>query len=232
MKRRFSFITAALVLGACILFLWMFFAAATLERTAELGGISGPPGQDTRAGAYEFAAKWRHGMAGNSPLYMPGFFAVAVAIWFWCAGRSVTRMLAEGATLISAAYVCAALLAPLAAPRILNDFVAQEGFTVSHATSSGTWVASAQGVYSLITWSTVIIASRFSIRLRSLKPLLIPLVLNLVLAFVRPWTVADFTSRWVRRTVDGETTAVISFLLVPILSGFMAWVELRSRKAR
>lgn len=232
MKRRLSFITAALVLVACILFLWMFFAASTLERTADLGGISAPSGQDARAVAYEFAAKWRHGMAGNSPLYMPGFFAVAVAVWLWCAGRSFSRMLGEGALLVGAASVGAALLAPLAAPRILNDFVAQEGFTVSHATSSGTWLASAQGVYSLLTWSTVIIAARFSIRLRSLKPLLIPLVFNLVLAFVRPWTVADFTSRWVRQTLDGHTTAVISFLLVPILSGFMAWLELRSRKAR
>jgi len=228
MKRRFSFITAALALVACILFLWMFFAASTLERTAELGGISAPPGQDARAAAYEFAAKWRHGMAGNSPLYMPGFFAVAIAIWFWCAGRSLPRMLAEGAILICAASVCAALLAPFAAPPILDDFVAQGGFTVSQATSSGTWVASAQGVYSLLTWSTVVIALRLSVRLRSPKPLLIPLVLNVVLAFVRPWTVVDFTSRWVRQTLDGETAAVISFLLVPIISGFMAWIELRS----
>jgi hypothetical protein len=228
MTRRFSFMTAAFALVACILFLWMFFAAATLERTADLSGISAPPGHDARALAYEFAAKWRHGMAGNSPLYMPGFFAAAIAIWFWCAGRSLPRILAEGAILISAASVCAALLAPLAAPRILNDFVAQEGITVSDSTSSGTWVAYAQGIYSLLTWSTFIIASRLSIRLRHPWPLLIPLVLNLVLAFVRPWTVADFTSRWMRQTLDGEPTAVSSFLLVPILSGLMAWVELRS----
>ena len=58
----------------------MFFAAATLEQTAELGWISAPPGRDARAVAYEFAARWRHGMAGNSPLYMPGFFAVAIAM--------------------------------------------------------------------------------------------------------------------------------------------------------
>lgn len=232
MKRRFSSITAAVALVACSLFLWMFFAASTLERTADLGGISAPSGQDARAVAYEFAAKWRHGMAGNSPLYMPGFFAAAIAIWFWCGGRRLPRMLAEGAILITAASVFAALLAPFAAPRILNDFVAQEGITVSHATSSGTWVAYAQGVYSLLTWSTVIIASRVSIRLRSPGPLLIPLVLNLVLAFVRPWTVADFTSRWVRQALDGETTALISFLLVPIISGVMAWVELRSPRKK
>ncbi len=231
MKRRFSFITAALALVACILFLWMFFAASTLERTSELGGISAPAGQDAGAVAYEFAAKWRHGMAGNSPLYMPGFFSTAIALWFWCGGRRLPRMLTEGTILISAASLCAALLVPFGAPWILDDFIAQEGFTVSHSTSSGTWVAFAQGIYSLLTWSSLVIASRLSIRLRSPKPLLIPLTLNFVLAFVRPWTVADFTSRWVRQTLEGETTAVISFLLVPIISGFMAWIELRSPKS-
>jgi hypothetical protein len=53
-------------------------------------------------------------------------------------------------------------------------------------------------------------------------------VLNFVLAFVRPWTVADFTSQWIKEVLDGEPTAVISFLLVPILSAFLGWVELRA----
>lgn len=166
-------------------------------------------------------------MSGNSPLYMPGFFAVAIAAWFWCAGKRLKRLLVEGLALLAAAAVCAALLAPYAAPRILADFVTQEGFSVSNAATSGTWIAWAQGVYSLLTWSTVIIASRWAIKLRSLKPLLIPLVLNIILGLVRPWTVADFTSQWVRQTVAGEPIAVISFLLVPIISAFLAWVELR-----
>src|SRR5688572_32134240 len=229
MKRSFSFITAGLVMVACILFLWMFFAAATLERTADLGGISTSPGRDARAVAYEFAAKWRHGMAGNSPIYMPGFFAVAIAMWFWCAGRSLPRMIAEGLLLIIGAAVVATILAPYTAPRILSDFVAQEGFNVSRASPGGTWVAWAQGIYSLLTWSTLIIASRWSIKLRSFKPLLVPLILNLILAFVRPWTVADFTSQWATQALVGEPVAVISFLLIPIIAGFMAWVELRPK---
>lgn len=232
MKPRFPFITASLTLVACTLFLWMFFAAAALERTAAHGGISAPAGQDARALAYEFAAKWRHGMAGNSPLYMPGFFAAAIALWFWSDRRSIPRMLVEGTILMIAASICAALLAPVAAQRILSTFVAQEGFSLSHAELSGTGIASAQGIFSLVTWSTVIIASRFAIRLRSLKPLLIPLVLNLALAFLRTWTVANLTSLWMRETLAGETVAVISFLLVPIMSGFLAWSELRSRHKR
>jgi hypothetical protein len=107
--------------------------------------------------------------------------------------------------------------------------MAQEGFNVSRASASGTWIAWAQGVYSLLTWSTLIIASRWSIKLKSFKPLLVPLVLNLILAFVRPWTVADFTSQWVRQALDSEPVAVFSFVLIPIISGFMAWVELRPK---
>ena len=220
------------MLVACILFLWMFFAAATLERTADLGGISAPSGREVRALAYEYAAQWRHGMAGNSPLYMPGFFAVAIATWFWCAGRSLSRILLEGAVILITASVCASMLAPLAAQAILDNFAAREGFTASHAAVSGTWVAYVQGIYSLVTWSSLIIASRFSVRYRSLKPLLVPLVLNLILALVRPWTVADFTSQWVRQTLDGEMNAVLSFLVVPILSGFMAWDEVRTARLR
>ena len=220
-------VPSTLVLLACVFFLWMFFAAATLEHTAELGWISPSPDRDARAVAYEFAARWRHGMAGNSPIYMPGFFAVAIAMWFWCAGKSLRRTVAEGLLLIIGAAAVATILAPYTAPRILSHFMAQEGFNVSRASSSGTWVSWAQGVYSLLTWSTLIIASRWSIKLRSFKPLLVPLILNLILAFVRPWTVADFTSQWVTQALDGQPVAVISFMLIPIISGFMAWVELR-----
>ena len=224
-----SWLTTTFVLLACVFFLWMFFTAATLEHIAELGWISPSPGRDPRAVAFNFAARWRHGMAGNSPIYMPGFFAVAIATWFWCAGKSVRRTIAEGLVLLGTAAVCATLLAPFTAPRILSDFVAQEGLNVSRASPSGTWIAWSQGVYSLLTWGTLIIAARWSIKLKSFKPLLLPLILNLILAFVRPWTVADFTSEWVRQALDGEPVAVISFLLIPIISGFMAWVELRPK---
>lgn len=232
MRRDVAFTTSAFALMTCIFFLWMFFAAATLEHTADLGWVSAPAGQDARPVAYEFAARWRHGMSGNSPLYMPGFFAVAVASWFWCNKKSLLRTLLEGFTILTVAAVCAALLAPYGAPRIVSDFSEQTGVNIPQFSTAGTWTAWVQGIYSLLTWTTVIIASRWSIKLRSPKPMLIPVVLNFVLAFVRPWTVADFTSQWLKETLDGEPTAVISFLLVPILSAFLAWVELRPKNRR
>ena len=229
MRHNNFLVTSTFVLLACVFFLWMFFTAATLEHTADLGWIYPSPGRDARAVAFDFAARWRHGMAGNSPIYMPGFFAVAIATWFWSAGKSLRRTIAEGLVLLGAAALCATLLAPYTAPLILSDFVEQEGLNVSRASSAGTWIAWAQGVYSLLTWSTLIIATRWSIKLKSFKPLLVPLILNLILAFVRPWTVADFTSQWVTQALNGEPVAVISFLLIPIISGFMVWVELKPK---
>ena len=230
MNRR-SWITAALVLVGCILFLWMFFVAATLEHTAELGRISAPSGLDPHAAVFEFAARWRHGMAGNSPVYMPGFFAAAIAFWFWCAKKSLWRLLAEGIILISLASWCATILTTLGVPVIMADFRSR-GFIVSNPATSGTWISFAQGVYSLITWSTLIIAARWSIKLRTPAPLAVPLVLNLILAFVRPWTVADFTSQWMREALEGKPIAVVSLLLIPIIAGFIAWVDLRGLRGR
>ena len=160
MRRYVAFATPAFMLVTCIFFLWMFFAAATLERTADEGWISASAGRDARPIAYEFAARWRHGMSGNSPLYMPGFFAVAIASWFWCSKKSLLRMLSEGFTLLAVATVCAAVLAPYAAPRIVSDVSEQTGLSISQFSTAGTWIAWAQGVYSLLTWTTVIIASR------------------------------------------------------------------------
>ena len=141
-------------------------------------------------------------------------------------------MLSEGFILLCVAGFCAAVLAPYAAARIVSDFKQQEGVGISQFCTAGTWIAWAQGIYSLLTWTTVVIASRWSIKLRSPKPLLIPLVLNFVLAFVRPWTVADFTSQWLKEALDGEPAAVISFLLVPILAAFLAWVEVRASRSQ
>lgn len=58
----------------------MFLAADSLEQLAASGAFG--DAREAQA-AFAFAASWRHGMAGNSPVYMPGFFAVAIAAWIW-----------------------------------------------------------------------------------------------------------------------------------------------------
>ena len=96
---------AVLMLAAQSLFLWMFFSTYTLEGMADAGAL--PVDRTT---AYRYAAEWRHGLAGDWPLFVPGFFAVAVATWFWAFGRSLRVLLPRLAGYIAAAAVLALLL--------------------------------------------------------------------------------------------------------------------------
>src|SRR3954452_2707705 len=97
---------AALLLVSKTLFLWMFFSVAPLERMADKGLLFAC-GADARVTAYEFAARWRHGMASNSPLFMPGFFAVALACWFWSRRKSFRLIILEGALVLALAFLFA-----------------------------------------------------------------------------------------------------------------------------
>ena len=63
------------------LFLWMFYAAEGLEQMAKAGSVVASPPVNAVEVTYRYAADWRHGMAGGSPLYMPGFFAAAITTW-------------------------------------------------------------------------------------------------------------------------------------------------------
>jgi len=218
--------SAALLVAACVFFLWMFFAADGLERLADLGLISAPGGQDPRVTAHAFAAQWRHGMAGNSPLYMPGFYAAAVAIWLWSMDKTLLRILAEGTAVLSIAFGIARMLAPFGIPLVLERYRSLTGCTLSGSVSGPGAIASAQAVYTLLTWSTVLIASRFALKMRSFKPLAVPLLLSIVLAFVRPWTVGDLVSLWLRRSFNADPAAVISLALVPIVAALLYGFEL------
>src|SRR5215813_1666924 len=99
MKRhRHFYVNAAMLFAlftAQTLFLWMFFVAGGLERLAELGQIIGPADMNVKASAFDFAARWRHGMTGASPLYMPGFFVTAIVLWRRAAGLRTPRVVAE-----------------------------------------------------------------------------------------------------------------------------------------
>jgi hypothetical protein len=69
--------TLALLTLADTAFLWMFLATDPLTQLAgELGGR-----RELADDALGFAAAWRHGMAGNSWVYLPGFSATAAAVW-------------------------------------------------------------------------------------------------------------------------------------------------------
>jgi hypothetical protein len=101
--------------------------------------------------------------------------------------------------------------------------------TESGAISGGSAIAAAQAIYTLLTWGTFVISSRFALRQRSFKPLLAPSLLGIVLALVRPWTVGDLASLWIQRSFNAEPAATLSLVAVPILAIFLGLCEFKQR---
>lgn len=223
LRRRRTALTVASLVGAEALFLWMFLAADPLEQLAAAGAFGSDA--DAIERAFAFAAAWRHGMSGNSPLYMPGFFAVAVAAWIWS-----EQLRARDAVGYAAAFAAAFFIARLAAP---------SGAAVVHAayqavTGSGTALALPfprsgaviAGTYTLITWSAFVIGCRLAIERRSFLPILPTPVLTAGLILLRPWTVDDFTTTWWERSLEGDPVAIASALMIPAVAAGLAGREL------
>src|SRR5262245_1509160 len=203
-------------------FLWMFFVAGGLERLAELGHSAGPDDFEVRAMVFDFAARWRHGMTEGWPLYMPGFFVTAIALWYRAISRSVRRIVAECVVTGIFAMIMAWLLSTVSTRLILDEFHAQTGLR-----SIGNWPelparVIGQGLFTLISWNTFVLASQFAIIKKSFKPLILPAALGIVLALIRPFTVGDFTSLWTQRSFEGDSIAIFSALLIPLLSALLA----------
>jgi hypothetical protein len=207
------------VVAAQALFLWMFFAAAPLEQLAASGAIGASDA--IRGDAFSFAAAWRHGMASNSPLYMPGFFAVAWASWTFAtfARRRDVSLFAFG---LAMGVGLALAFAPAGADRVIASYSAHSGIRFSGSVPLPSGVAIFSGVYTLLTWTAFVIGSRATLARRSLRPLLPVPFLTVVLVLVRPWTVDDFTSIWWQRVRDGQLVAIASVLLIPLVAWLLA----------
>ena len=190
------------------LFLWMFLSADPLEQLAN--------GYGSRAEAVmEFAAQWRHGMAGNSPLYLPGFFMTAAAVWMYARGQP--RAIAHAAGVAVAAVVAfgaATALAPWGAEAVVRAFHSKIGAPAPSSIPHASLQAASIGGYTLLSWSTFVTCARTSLVRRSFAPLLLPAALTVGLVLVRPFTAGDFTRYWAVQVVEGDSVAWVSLLSV------------------
>jgi hypothetical protein len=214
----------AALLAADVLFLRMFLTAAPLEQMAEAGQLT-PDNRATRDCAFAFAASWRHGMAGNSPLYMPGFFALAIAGWFWVRPVRVGRIVVERMASLSMAAALAWLLGPTAAVTAVTSFsvTSVTGWhgPIPHASME----AIGAGAYTAIVWSTFVAGSRLALARQSIRYLLPVPILTIGLIMFRPWTVDDFVGFWIAQTMAGDPVATLSALAIPIVAAVLVWSE-------
>ena len=205
-----------LLFVADTLFVWMYLAADPLEQVASTRAIAcgGPAACEA---ALRFAADWRHGMAGNSPLYMPGFFLLAVATWVWTRWTRGLRLIVERTASIAAAVAAAHAATAAGVGDVLRLYAASHpGFVLDVAGPGPTVSASLAAVYTAITWSVLVGGCRLALVRRSWWPLAPAPGFVLGLAFARVWTVDHFTGLWWSRAVTGDAVALSSLVAIPV----------------
>lgn len=209
-------VAAVLLAAAQALFLWMFLSADPIETALR------------SEAALAFAADWRHGMAGNSWLYMPGFFATAAAAWLYAA--TAPRLAPAHVGIIAVLATAIATLGfPAGARMAAGDYTMTTAVVLPAALPRFTARAAAQGVYTLATWSIFVLACRTALVRRTWRPFALPAVLTLGLMVIRPWTVGDFTSLWVRRIATADPVACASVAAIAALSALLALSVQRSQ---
>jgi len=217
--------TLALLILADAVFLWMFLSSDPLEQlAADFHGAREP----LALAALAFAADWRHGMAGNAWIYMPGFFVTAAAVWLHA--RLAPPDLAQPERIVSG--IVALILAMAAASAgsyvVVRTFVEATGISFPAAVPQPSARAAVSGVYTLLTWSVFVLACRRALVSRIFRPFMAPAILAAGLVIIRPWTVDDFAGFWFGGIKGGSPAAVLSLVLVFVLAALLAASERRS----
>jgi hypothetical protein len=166
-------------------------------------------------------------MAGNSPLYMPGFFAVAIAVWLWLDGvKAVSARRYFGALL--AAGAIAGVTAATSRSVVLYAFESATGLSVAGPVPAAGPGAVFMGFYTLLTWTVFVVGCRLALHWQTLLPLCPVVPMTAGLAVLRPWTVDEFTNIWWHRAAAGDLVAVVSLIMVPATAAWL-YSHMRSR---
>jgi hypothetical protein len=214
--------TVLLLVVADAVFLWMFLATDPLEQIAVALRHTHTTLADAAVG---FAAAWRHGMAGNSWIYMPGFFVTAAAVWLHSRCARGAFATADRVVAACAAIGLSLAASSLGASIVVNEFVAMTGADIGGRVPPSSWIGTFRGLYTLTTWSVFVLACRAALVRHTFRPFIAVAVLTAGLVFVRTWTVDDFVAHWSDGVTTGSGPALASFALIFVVSALLVAVE-------
>jgi hypothetical protein len=218
---------------AYALFIWMFLSVAEADALGNAMVLAGRTAVGERV--LVFAADWRHGLNGHSPLFMPGFFALTLAVWYWCAKLSLVQLLYSGALALVVGFAVASIAAPLgrgaAAAAIFEEF----HFKIPLGTRA-TWDAVPVSAFTAICWTVLVVAIRKAVTTGALRPLGLVVCLYAVLGLTRHWWSVDHfrrgddVARWEARIAQGDAVAIGSVLAMASL-GLLFVTTTRSERS-
>lgn len=226
--RRDSFARGARWLALALadaLFLWMFLSVADVDVTGTNLVAAGHAalGQAIQV----FAADWRHGLNGHSPLFMPGFFVLTPAAWYWSRGQSIAELLREGALALLAGFFLALFAAPLGREAVARAFFGQFHFTLQQDFRETLRVVPICA-FTAICWTVLVVAIRRALATGVSRSLALVVVLYALLGFARHWWSLDHfrngndVARWEARAAQGDSVAIGSLVAVPLLGLLLA----------
>jgi hypothetical protein len=214
------------------LFLWMYLSTHSVEGLAQAGLLEG--GRDIALSELtaRYAAEWRHGLVGLWPVYVPGFLAVTITTWLWSIGRSLHRVDLELAVISGLALGAASLLTPIVAQLVLRDMRNELGVVAMGPPGGPTITGVLLAIYSLLAWNAFVVSCHRLLWRRSLLPLLVPVILDLILYVIRPFTADDLVATWFGRAAAGDVLACTWLAAVPVLATLLIVAELRYEHRR
>jgi hypothetical protein len=212
------------------LFLWMFLSVAEVDVTGNNLLVTGHPALGHAIQV--FAADWRHGLNGHSPLFMPGFFALTPAAWYWSRGQSIAELLRGGALALLAGFFLALFAAPLGRAAAARAFFDEFHFAVQPNWRT-IWQAAPISAFTAICWTVLVVAIRRALATGTSRPLALVVGLYALLGFARHWWSVDHfkkgddVARWETRAAQGDSVAIGSLVAVPLLGLVLAKTTVR-----
>jgi hypothetical protein len=205
---------------AYALFIWMFLSVAEADALGNAMIRAGRPALGERI--LVFAADWRHGLNGHSPLFMPGFFALTLAVWYWSGRQSLVQLLIGGALALAVGFVLASLAAPLGRAAAGAALSEELHFGIPPGVRPA-WDAVPISAFTAICWTVLVVAIRRALTTGALRPLALVVCLYAVLGFARDWWSVDHfrkgddVARWEARIARGDAVAIGSVLAIASL---------------
>jgi hypothetical protein len=217
------------VFTAYLVFMWTFFTTEAfvhaVEALVDTRAITAARGD----GARYYGYAWRHGMEGRWPVFMPGFFLLSLALVWWCRWQRPLRLAGEAGMLLGAASVCAAIGMYPGATLLADGFARNTGVELGALAVYRPWGRMATGMMTAGAWTLFIVLLVRGIERRELRLVLLA-ALPYVALYSR-WQDAEvLVNEWSTRLIDGDMLAIVSSLLIPIVTAIVVWRVRRRRR--
>jgi hypothetical protein len=155
-------------------------------------------------------------MGGGWPFYMPGFFALTLAIAWWWRTRTWRRRLQEGLSAFVIASVFALVLTPLAAQSLERLLEARGIVGTETVAQNVSWATLLRAGLTIVAWTLFVGCGVLAVQRRRPLILLGAVPGFVVLHLVRVGEAGSLIQDWTARAGSAAPAAWLTVALIPL----------------